>query len=213
MGQHLPMSVEVDLTSLHPTAMASAASQGSPSSDWDDCDCECDDAAAGGALMVASQGYAVFRVPAGAAGGYAVELFKSGESGRGAKVFDSRALGKDDMLAVVLMRPGAYSVTNVSNGTKADLRVAYPEKPLGLLEPAKVTCAASAISPTAINVQPTQGLVFSFETPSRVKIELQTPDDRPRPGAKVAPPSRAAGPAAKKHSFRIQLTHRRMLGA
>ena len=205
-SQHLPMSVEVDLTSLHPAAMASAASQGSQSSDWDDCDCECEGTGVGGPLMVAHEGYAVFRVPAGAAGGYAVELFKSGESGKGAKVFDSRALGKRDMLAVVLMRPGAYSVTNASNGTKADLRVAYPEKPLGILEPVKVSCAASGITPAAINVQPTQGLVFSFETPSRVKIELQAPDDRPRPSAPMAPPKPATGPAAKKHSFRIQLT-------
>jgi hypothetical protein len=199
-GQNLPMSVEVDLTSLHPTA-TSAASQGSPSSDWEECGCE--DAGAGGALKVASEGYAVFKVPAGAAGGYAVELYKSAKSGRGGKVFDSRALGKSDLLAVVLLRPGAYSVTNASNGTKAELKVAYPEKPLGLLEPVKVTCG-SAITPAVIKVQPTQGLVFSFETPSRVKIVLVTPEDRARPVAPKTPPSRALQGAAK-HSRRLQL--------
>jgi hypothetical protein len=198
-GQHLPMSVEVDLTSLHPAA----ASQGSPTSGWEeDCECE-DDEGAGGALKVASEGYVVFKVPAGAAGGYAVELHKSAESGRGEKVFDSRALGRSDLLAVVLLRPGAYSVTNASNGTKAELKVAYPEKPLGLMEPVKVTCG-SAIHPDVIRVQPTQGLVFSFETPSRVKIALVTPEDRARPVAPKAPPSRPSqGPA--KHSRRLQL--------
>ena len=45
-----------------------------------------------GAMRVASEGYAVFKVPAGAVGGYAVELYKLGEAGRGKKVFDSRAL-------------------------------------------------------------------------------------------------------------------------
>jgi len=198
-GQHLPMSVEVDLTSLHPTA----ASQGSPTSDWEECECE--DAGAGGALRVASGGYVVFKVPAGAAGGYAVELYKSAESGRGKKVFDSRALGRSDLLAVVLLRPGAYSVANSSNRTKAELKVAYPEKPLGLLEPVKVTCG-SAISPAVIKVQPTQGLVFSFETPSRVKIELVAPEDRARPVALKAPPSKAAaGATPMKHSRRLQL--------
>ena len=193
---HLPMSVEVDLTSLHPTA----AGQESPTAGWEDCECE--DEEVGGALKVASEGYAVFKVPAGAAGGYAVELYKSGESGRGKKVFDSRALGPGDLLAVVLMRPGTYSVTNANNGTKAELKVAYPEKPLGLMEPVKVTCG-SAIHPDVISVQPTQGLVFSFEAPSRIKIVLVTPEDRARPVAK-APPSRASQGAAK-HSRRLQL--------
>jgi hypothetical protein len=194
---HLPMSVEVDLTNLHPTA----AGQESPTSGWEDCECE--DEGVGGPLMVASEGYAVFKVPAGAAGGYAVELYKSAESGRGKKVFDSRALGRGDLLAVVLMRPGAYSVTNATNGTKAELKVAYPEKPLGLMEPVKVTCG-SAIRPDVISVQPTQGLVFSFETPSRIKILLVTPEDRARPVAPKAPPSRASQGAAR-HSRRLQL--------
>jgi hypothetical protein len=199
-GQHLPMSVEVDLTSLHPAA-ASAASQGSPTSDWDECECE--DEGVGGALKVASEGYVVFKVPAGAAGGYAVELYKSAESGRGKKVFDSRALGRSDLLAVVLLRPGAYSVANASNGTKAELKVAYPGKPIGLIEPVKVTCG-SAIRPDVITVQPTQGLVFSFETPSRVKIVLVTPEDRATPVAPKAPPSRASQ-GAVKYSRRLQL--------
>jgi hypothetical protein len=198
-GQQLPMSVEVDLTSLNPTA----ASEGSPASGWEeDCECE-DDEGAGGALKVASEGYAVFKVPAGAAGGYAVELYKSAESGRGEKVFDSRALGRSDLLAVVLLRPGAYSVTNTSNATKAELKVAYPEKPLGLIEPVKVTCG-SAIRPDVISVHPTQGLVFSFETPSRVKIVLVAPEDRARPVAPKAPLSRASQGTAK-HSRRLQL--------
>ena len=44
----------------------------------------------------------------------------------------------------------------------------------------KVICAADGINPNAIKVHPTQGLVFSFETPSRVKIDLVTPEDRAR---------------------------------
>ena len=197
----LPTKVDVDLTSLRgaATSATSSASDG----------CEgCGDDVDGGQYRVASGGYAVFKVPAGAAGGYAVELYKSAESGKGEKVFDSRALGRSDMLAVVLLRPGAYSVTNASNGTKAELKVAYPEKVPRLLDPVKVTCAGDAIRPDAIKVYPTQGLVFSFEAPSRVKIELVAPDDRPRPSVAPAPSRAALGRKKHGRSLRLAPRHR-----
>jgi hypothetical protein len=203
----LPMSVQVDLASLH----ASSLSAGGQASSAPDEECEgCgDEGGQSGAMRVASEGYAVFKVPVGAAGGYAVELYKSGESGGGEKVFDSRALGRRDTLAVVLLRPGTYSVTNASNGTKAELKVAYPEKAPGLLEAVKVVCAADGIRPSVIRVHPTQGLVFSFETPSRVKIDLVSPEDRARPSAPAAPPRMAAKGTAKRHGRRLHLYPRR----
>jgi hypothetical protein len=209
-GPALPTSVQVDLTSLQASSPGAVGQAGSASGDDDGCGCD-DEEAQSGTLRVAPGGYAVFKVPAGAAGGYAVELYESGESGRGKKVFDSRALGASDMLAVVLLRPGGYSVTNASNGTKADLKVAYPEKALGLLDPVKVVCAADGIRPNAIRVNPTQGLVFSFETPSRVKIDLVAPEDRARTRAPAAPPKAASQGTAKKHSRRLQLYPRRLV--
>ncbi len=200
----LPTKVEVDLTSFRATAAAGGAA--SPDSG---CCEECEDEGEGGALRVGVGGYVVFKVPAGAAGGYAVELHKAGESGRGEKVFDSRALGRSDLLAVVLLRPGTYSVTNASNGTKAELKVLYPEKVPRLMEPVKVACTSAAIRPDVIKAHPTQGLVFSFETPSRVKIELVTPEDRARPIAPRMPPKRAAEETAKKHARRLYLAPRR----
>jgi hypothetical protein len=201
-------SVQVDLTSLQTSSLRAVGQASSASGDDG---CGCDDEGQSGTMRVAPEGYAVFKVPAGAAGGYAVELYKSGESGRGKKVFDSRALGASDMLAVVLLRPGTYSVTNASNGTKADLKVAYPEKASGLLEPVKVVCAADGIRPNAFRVHPTQGLVFSFETPSRVKIDLVAPEDRARPSAPAPPPKAASQGTAKKHSRRLQLYPRRLV--
>src|SRR5690242_11748881 len=41
-GHPFPMSVEVDLTSLHPTAAANVASQGSSTSGWEE-ECGCED--------------------------------------------------------------------------------------------------------------------------------------------------------------------------
>jgi hypothetical protein len=201
----LPTSVQVDLTSLQ-ASYPSGVDQASSASGDDGCGC---DEGQSGTMRVGPEGYAVFKVPAGAAGGYAVELYKSGESGRGKKVFDSRALGARDMLAVVLLRPGTYSVTNASNGTKADLKVAYPEKAPGLLEPVKVVCAADGIRPNAIRVHPTQGLAFNFETPSRLKIDLVAPEDRARSSAPAAPPKAASQGTAKKHGRRLQLFPRR----
>lgn len=207
-GAAFPTSVQVDLTSLQASFLGAVGQASSASGDDDGCGCD-DEGQSG--MRVAPEGYAVFKVPAGAAGGYAVELYKSGESGRGKKVFDSRALGASDMLAVVLLRPGTYSVTNASNGTKADLKVAYPERAPGLLEPVKVVCAADGIRPNAIRVHPTQGLVFNFETPSRVKIDLVAPEDRARPSAPAAPPKAASQGTAKKHSRRLQLYPRRLV--
>jgi len=69
-----------------------------------------------------SQVTVLFKVPAGAAGGYAVELYKSGESGRGKKVFDSRALGAGDTLAVG--KPVRFSV-KLTRETRATRSMMY----------------------------------------------------------------------------------------
>ncbi len=82
----LPTSVQVDLTGLQASSLSAVGQAGYASGDDG---CGCDDEGQTGTMRVAPGGYAVFKVPAGAAGGYAVELYKSGESGRGKKVFDS----------------------------------------------------------------------------------------------------------------------------
>ncbi len=130
-------------------------------------------------------GYAVFRVPASTGGGYAVEVHRS-ESGEGPKVFDSRELGVDDMLAVVMIRPGTYSIESTTEGnkSKAELTVTYPEKYLKPLDPVKLSCGKERVSPDKVKAQPMQGLVFSFEGPTKLRVELTAPDDRPRTPAK-----------------------------
>lgn len=157
-------------------------------------------------------GYAVFRVPAGTGGGYAVEIHRSTESGEGPKVFDSRELGVDDLLAVVVIRPGAYSIECTTDGTrktKAGLTVTYPDKALKPLDPLKLKCGKEGISSESLKVQPMQGLVFSFDSPTRVKIELVAPDDRPRtPRRKQAP--RATG--QKRVTRRLMMVQRRSAG-
>jgi hypothetical protein len=151
-------------------------------------------------------GYAVFRVPAGTMGGYAVEVYKMTAKGFGDKVFDSRELNEEDLFAAVILRPGSYSVANAIGGTKAELTVAYPEKIPKQLEPVKVKFTKDAIVPAKIRIHCTQGLVFSFGTPSRVKIELVTPEDRP-PRTRPSRPSSSAG-TRKKVARRLRITPR-----
>jgi hypothetical protein len=156
-------------------------------------------------------GYGVFHVPAGAVGGYAVEVYKGASKGSGAKVFDSRELKEGDLFAAVVLRPGTYSVANSIDGAKAELTVAYPEKMPKQLEPVKVKFAGGSIVPAKIRIHSTQGLVFSFETPSRVKIELVAPEDRP-PRAR-APRHPSPVGTRKKVSRMLKITPRGSISA
>src|SRR5438552_13986648 len=121
-------------------------------------------------FIVGTGGYAVFQVSAGS-GGYAVLVHAAGESGAGPKVFDSRELREEDLLSTRVLRPGIYSVANKLTRAKAKLTVAYPEKLPKKLIPMRVECGRAKFSPDVIKIQPTQGLIFSFRAPSRIKIE------------------------------------------
>jgi hypothetical protein len=159
---------------------------------------------AASSFELAAGGYAVFRVPAGAVGGYAVEVFSSAEKGPGPKVFDSRELGEEDLLATVLLRPGLYSVENAVDGAKAELTVLYPENTPKQPEPMKVK-VSNGFTPSKIKLHPTQGLIFGFESASRIKISLVTPEDRPpRPR-----PHHAASRSGKKTTRQLRIMPRR----
>ncbi len=126
-------------------------------------------------------GYVVFHLSNGA-GGYAVELRKTGTESKGKIVFDSRKLNENDHFVATPLRPGTYQVINVETKAKAELVVAYPE--IGKIpkqpQATKVECTQNQIIPEKIQINPTESLLFSFKVPSRIKIELVTPEDRPR---------------------------------
>jgi hypothetical protein len=131
-------------------------------------------------FVLNSGGYAVFYV-SGRRGGYTVQVSNIGKGKNQTKVFDSRELKEDDVLSVIVIRPGTYSVMNPVNDTKAELVVNYPE--LGKMQknpqPITIECTSNQIVPDRIRIDPSQGLVFNFKTPSRIKIELIKPEDRP----------------------------------
>ena len=133
-------------------------------------------------FMLKPGGYAVFHVSTGA-GGYAVEIRKTGKERGGVKVFDSRELKGEDMFTATVIRPGTYSIINMSTKAKGELVVAYPE--IGKIprqpEAVSIECTESELTPNKIRINPTQTLLFRFKTSSRIKIELVKPEDRPRP--------------------------------
>ena len=100
----------------------------------------------------------------------------------GKVIFDSRKLSENDYFVATPLRPGTYNITNVGTKAKAELVVAYPE--IGKIpkqpQATKVECSQNAITPGKIKINPTESLMFSFKTPSRIKIELVKPEDRPR---------------------------------
>ena len=132
-------------------------------------------------FQVRTGGYIVFHISNGA-GGYFVELKRTGSESGGKIVFDSRKLGEKDLFVATPLRPGKYSVTNIETKAKAELVVAYPEVGKIPKQPqaTKVECNQKEIEPEKIKINPTEPLLFSFKMPSRIKIELMKPEDRPR---------------------------------
>lgn len=143
-------------------------------------------------FVLKPRGYAVFHVSTGA-GGYAVEIKKTGKECSGVKVFDSRELKDEDMFTATVIRPGTYSITNINTKAKGELVVAYPE--IGKIpkqpEAVPVECTENEVTPNKIRINPTQTLLFRFKTPSRIKIELIKPEDRPKSPAPTKPSDQA----------------------
>jgi hypothetical protein len=133
-------------------------------------------------LHLGLNGYASFFVSTGA-GGYSFEIQRGGQESAGEKELDSNNLKEEDLFVATILRPGKYAITNVNNRTKAELKINYPEigKTKKQSEPAKVECTKEAMTPNSIRINPAQPLLFNFKTPSRIKIELIEPEDRPRP--------------------------------
>jgi len=133
-------------------------------------------------FMLKPGGYAVFYVSTGA-GGYTVEIRKTGKECGGVKVFDSRELKDEDVFTATVLRPGTYSIINMNTKAKGELIVDYPE--IGKIprqpETVPIECNESELTPSKIRINPTQTLMFRFKTPSRIRIELVKPEDRPRP--------------------------------
>jgi hypothetical protein len=133
-------------------------------------------------FSVNPRGYALFRV-SGGEGGYNVHVRKA-EEAEDIRIFDSRKLSDGAIFSCMILRPGTYSVTNVLGKARAEAVVAYPPEPGKTAyrppAPLRVYATSDAFDPTNIELMPAQGLIFECKSPSRIKIELEKPDDGPR---------------------------------
>jgi hypothetical protein len=131
-------------------------------------------------------GYALFHAQTGDTG-YAVVVQPQGAAASTTNVvsesFDSRQLGAGDIFATVLLAPGTYALTNAINGTQGTITVPYPVTVPGMPyqppDPVAVECDANGFVPSAIVLEPMQGLRFNINTPARIRIDLTTPDSGP----------------------------------
>jgi hypothetical protein len=159
-----PASVEVDLKKLRGRGLARRRPErlaGEP----------------GERLVTRAGGYASFYDWSGKGTTIVAERTRGG---REARRFDSRRLERGDFFAVTLIRPGTYSLANVHNRARGEITVAYPtvgDKPYRPPEPVQVNCARNRFEPDKIDLQPGQGIVFHFNTPSRIKIDLVEPHE------------------------------------
>jgi hypothetical protein len=143
-------------------------------------DC-CSSGQGGYRYSVNPKGFALFHLSSGA-GGYYVHVRKADEDPK-QKVFDSRKLEEGDVFSAVIIRPGAYSLSNESTKARAEFSVAYPK--IGKVayrppKPIRVDCTRDSFEPKKFDLQPGQAILFHFKTPSRIRIELVKPDDGPR---------------------------------
>ncbi len=117
----------------------------------------------------------------GEAEGYAL-VAKVTQRGKEVETFNSQKLTPGDYYTITLTRPGKYSLANPLTGAKGSVTMSYPvmgDKPYRPPEPARVQCTSSGFSPAEITLEPFQSLVFEFQAPSRVVVDLVEAIDKP----------------------------------
>lgn len=125
-------------------------------------------------FSVNAEGYLMLYVSEGP-GGFWVQLLSHGKD-RQALAFDSRKLKPGDLFIAILIRPGTHEAKMPK--AKAAIRVRAPEasdKPFQAPPPAGMTCTKTGFAPKKLEIYATQGIVFDFEVPSSVQIDLTKP--------------------------------------
>jgi hypothetical protein len=190
--------VRSDKASPHAQALVDLEALVSGSRHTDDCHCGCAGAARPGAAAAATfevnpRGYVVFRVGRGR-GQYYVHARRV-DAPVEDKGYETRRLVEGDLFSAILLRPGAYEVTNSATGAKGQLVVTYPRagerkyRPEG---PVRVRCGPQAFEPARLTIGPGQGVIFEAYAPSRIEIALSKPDDGPTAPPSKRPPRRFA---------------------
>jgi hypothetical protein len=114
--------------------------------------------------------------------GYRIVL--AAPAGARPDAWDSRTLESGDIVSMMPLRPGAYTLRNAAgeNGASAPVVVAYPDprqNARGARRPAPVyaTMRAQGFDPGAFDLRPAQGLVVAVTRAARLVLTLDRPDD------------------------------------
>lgn len=162
------------------------------------------------AYSLKTGGHVVFHVTSGTCG-YAVEIHKTKGEQETNKVFDSRELKDQDIFSTLILRPGTYKIANIISNAEGELTILYPEIGKTPRNPTTVSVELTGknITPNKIEIHPNQGLIFKCTTPSRIKIELIKPLDKPvqvQPGGPKATIIAATPAPARKVIRRLRYT-------
>lgn len=104
--------------------------------------------------------------------------------GREAPLWDSRALQAGDGYACMPMCPGIWRIENTLFAAAGRLRVNYPD-PRAIAEGLRLAAtpvqvrAGTAITPGDLHLDPGQLLVFAIDSPCRLLVTLEEPDNGP----------------------------------
>ena len=177
---HFHVSVEEGAEQLQANLDLSRAERrsrgGAQTGGKSECDCGQDEG-----LRLTPGGHLLLHVSEGP-GGYSVVL-ASGPVGKQSAIYDSTVMAEGDRFAATVLRPGRYSVTNLQSKASGKLDVAYPERgdrPYVPENPVTVVVTAKSIRPASLSVGAAQGQIYEVRAPSRIRIDLLEPHDRPR---------------------------------
>jgi len=132
--------------------------------------------------VLAANGFATFST-SDTSGDYEVTVELADGKGKKRELFNNRRLESNDTFAVTLVRPGKYSVENTIAKAKGEITVAYPKiekRRYRPPSPISVQCTKRGFEPSSVDLKPAQGIIFRFDIPSRIKIDLVKPDDGPK---------------------------------
>jgi len=122
-------------------------------------------------------GHVVFYASKGSQS-YAAQLSQVNEK---KQLFNSQLIGKDDLFAASILRPGKYKVTVNEKYEVGSLIVTYPpvnvKKAYIPDDPLKIEISEKTMSPEQAKIGPAQGLIFYPESDMRIVIKLIEPDD------------------------------------
>ncbi len=144
-------------------------------------DCGCEGKGPHQDFIVNPSGYAVFHVSRGP-GGFRVRAGRvQGEEAD--PEFDSARLEGEDLFMLTMIRPGTYSMQNSLSGARGEIVVMYPEppkRPYRPLTPVEIGSSEKALRPARAKVKPAQGVVWRFQDPGRIELDLVKPQDGPK---------------------------------